>query len=444
MAEALLIGNGTVFTLGPEGRVIPNGGVLIEGDTIVDVGPSDALAKRASAQIDAGGRLIMPGLICAHHHLYSTFACGLGAEPAHNFVEVLEKLWWKLDRAIDLEDVYYSALIPLARCIRSGTTTILDHHASPNAIAGSLGRIGDAVTEAGIRASLCYEVTDRNGLDGAQAGLDESADWLDRCGSSKEGMLHGLVGVHAAMTVGEETLAACVALAKKYDAGLHIHVAEDQADQDDSLKKYGKRVIARLDDHGGLGPKTLAIHCVHIDDDEIDRLAKTGCVVVHNPQSNMNNAVGCADVPKLLERGIPVCLGTDGMTSNMLEEARASLFIRHHVAGDPATGFGETVTMLFENNAALASACFGRKLGVLEQGAGADVIVVDHIPFTPATADNVYGQLLFGAAAERVVTTVCAGKVLMREGKLETLDVARIAREASERTPQTWKRFQAQ
>jgi putative selenium metabolism protein SsnA len=442
MAETLLIGNGTVFTLGPEGRVIPNGGVLIEGDTIVDVGPSEALAKQADQVIDAQGRLIMPGLICAHHHLYSTFACGIAGEPAHNFVEVLEKLWWKLDRALDLEDVYYSALIPLARCIRSGTTTIIDHHASPNAIAGSLGRIGDAVTEAGIRASLCYEVTDRNGLDGAKAGLEESAAWLERCGSG--GMLHGLVGIHAAMTVGEETLKSCVELARKYDTGLHIHVAEAQADQDDSLSKYGKRVIARLDDVGGLGPKTLAIHCVHVDDDEIDRLVKSGTVVVHNPQSNMNNAVGCAAVPQLLERGIPVCLGTDGMTSNMLEEARASLFIRHHVADDPATGFGETVQMLFENNAALATACFGKRLGVLEKGAAADVIVMDYTPFTPATADNVYGHLLFGAAAERVDTTVCAGKVLMRDGKLETLDVARFAREALDRTPKTWTRFQAQ
>ncbi|RLB63219.1 MAG: putative aminohydrolase SsnA [Deltaproteobacteria bacterium] len=442
MADTLLIGHGTVFTLGPSGRVIPNGGVLIEGDTIVDVGPSEALAKRATQVIDARGRLIMPGLICAHHHLYSTFACGIAGEPAHNFVEVLEKLWWKLDRALDLEDVYYSALIPLARCIRSGTTTIIDHHASPNAIAGSLGRIGDAVTEAGIRASLCYEVTDRNGLAGAQAGLDESAAWLERCGSG--GMLHGLVGVHAAMTVGEETLKSCVELARKYDTGLHIHVAESNADQEDSLSKYGKRVIARLDDMGGLGPKTLAIHCVHVDDDEIERLAKSGTVVVHNPQSNMNNAVGCAAVPQLLERGIPVCLGTDGMTSNMLEEARASLFIRHHVAEDPATGFGETVQMLFDHNAALATACFGKTLGVLEKGAAADVIVMDYTPFTPATADNAYGHLLFGAAAERVDTTVCAGKVLMREGKLETLDVARFAREALDRTPQTWTRFQAQ
>ena len=440
--NSILVGNGTVFTLGAANRVIPDGGVLIEGDRIAAVGPTETLAGRADERIDAGGRLIMPGLVCAHHHFYSTFACGLGSEPAANFVEVLEKLWWKLDRALDLEDVYYSALVPLARCIRSGTTTVLDHHASPNAIEGSLARIGDAVTEAGIRASLCYEVTDRNGIDGAKAGIAENEAWLDRCGSGG-GKMHGLVGVHAAMTVGPKTLDACVALADRYDSGLHIHVAEDRADQDDSLANYGKRVVQRLADIGGLSPKTLAVHCVHVDDAEVELLRQSNSIVVHNPQSNMNNGVGCADVPGMLERGIRVCLGTDGMTSNMLDEARASLFVRHHVAADPAAGFGETVKMLFENNAAVASTFFGRKLGILEEGAAADVIVVDHVPFTPATPANAFGHILFGAATERVVTTICDGKVLMRDGELLTLDVAKVAAEMRRRSPSTWERFGA-
>ena len=439
MQGALLVGNGTVFTLGSGGRVIPDGGVLIEGDTIVEVGPTATLRARATEFIDAEGRLIMPGLICAHHHLYSTFACGMGFAPASNFVEVLENLWWKLDRALDMEDVYYSAMIPLARCIRSGTTTIIDHHASPSAITGSLARIGDAVVEAGIRASLCYEVTDRNGADGARAGVAENRAWLERCAAA-DGMLHGLVGVHAAMTVGAETLTACVDLAREHDSGLHIHVAEDKADQNDSLSKYQQRVIERIDLAGGLGPKSIAVHCIHIDDHEIALLKDSDTIVVHNPQSNMNNAVGCADVPKLLAAGIRVGLGTDGMTSNMLEEARASLFVRHHVAGDPATGFGETVQMLFDNNAAIASSLFGRKLGVLEAGAAADVVVRDYRPFTPASPDNVFGHILFGAAAEAVDTTICAGKVLLRSGQLTTLDSAAISNQTLARTPATWAR----
>ncbi|MBW2525343.1 MAG: putative aminohydrolase SsnA [Deltaproteobacteria bacterium] len=441
MAATLLIDNGTVCTLGSDPQVIEGGGVLIEGDTIAAVGPAASLRSKASEVIDAGGRLVMPGLICAHHHLYSTFACGIAAEPASNFVEVLERLWWKLDRALDLDDVYYSAVFPLARCIRAGTTTLLDHHASPTAIEGSLGRIGDAVEEAGLRASLCYEVTDRNGAEGAQAGIRENAAWLERCGSSPR--LHGLVGVHAAMTVGQATLEECVKLADRFDTGLHIHVAEDQADQDHSVKEYGKRVIERLHAAGGLGAKTLAVHCVHVDDAEIELLRSTDTTVVHNPQSNMNNAVGCAAVPALLERGIRVCLGTDGMTSDMLEEARASLFVRHHVAKSPSVGFGETVRMLFANNSALASAAFGRTLGVLAPGAAADVIVTDHLPFTPVTPDNVFGHVLFGVAAAGIRTTICDGRVLMRDRELETLDVQRAAAAARERTGRTWERFAA-
>jgi putative selenium metabolism protein SsnA len=436
---AYLVGNGTVFTLGEPGQVLTDGGVLIEGDTIAAVGPTSDLAPLADEVLDVGGRLILPGLICAHHHLYSTFACGMPFAPATNFVQVLENLWWKLDRALDTDDVYYSAMIPLARCIASGTTTLIDHHASPSAIEGSLSSIGDAVAQAGIRASLCYEVTDRNGLDGAAAGIAENAAWLDRCADG-DGKLHGLVGVHAAMTVCEETLRGCVELARERGVGLHIHVAEDRADQDHSLERYGVRVVERLHRAGALGPQTLAVHCVHVDPREIALLAETGTIVIHNPQSNMNNAVGCAAVPALLAAGVRVGLGTDGMTSDMLEEARASLFVRHHAAGDPSVGFGDTVRMLFQENARIASQLFGRTLGVLAPGAAADVIVSDYRPFTPATPDNVYGHILFGAAAERVDTTICAGEVLMQNGEIDTIDLAEIAREAAARTPATWAR----
>lgn len=439
MTDATLVGNGIVFTLGDPGRVIEDGAVLFEGDTIVAVGTTDDLYDRANRFVDARGRVIMPGLICAHHHLYSTFAAGIAAAPASNFVEVLQNLWWKLDRALDLDDVRLSALLPLARCIRSGTTTIIDHHASPEAITGSLSTIGAAVDQAGIRASLCYEVTDRNGPEGTLAGIRENAAWLEACEGHDR--LHGLVGLHAAMTVGHTTLAACVDLAKQARSGLHIHVAEDEADQVDSVGRFGKRVVQRLADAGGLGPDSIAVHCIHVDDSEVKLLADSDTTVVHNPQSNMNNAVGCADAPSMLERGIRVCLGTDGMTSNMFEEARASLFVRHHVAGSPSVGFGETVQMLFANNAALASRCFGRPVGVLEPGAAADLIVLDYIPFTPVTPDNVFGHLLFGAAAERVETTICAGQVLMRRGEIITVDTDSIAHEASERSPKTWERF---
>lgn len=440
-----LVGNGWVVTLGEDNRVIEKGAVLIEGNLVKEIGATDDLKARypEAKFIDAAGRTILPGFICAHHHLYSTLCCGLGSKSSANFVEILENLWWKLDRALTLEDVEVSALIPIVRAIRAGTTTILDHHASPNAIEGSLGVIGDVVKKSGIRASLCYEVTDRNGLDGAAAGIKESREWLKRCKRDKSGRLHGLVGLHAAMTIGPETLKGCIDLAKEFDTGLHIHVAEDKADQDDSLQKYGKRVIQRLFEAGGLGPKSMAIHCIHLDDQEIGLLRETNTIVVHNPQSNMNNAVGAARIIDMISKGIRVGLGTDGMTSNMLEEARCGLWLRHHEHKDPRVGFVEVAQALLKTNAQIASQFFGMPLGRIAVGAPADLVVSDHIPFTPFTPDNVLGHVLFGVAAEPINTTIVDGKVLMHDKKLKTLDWEEISERAAKLSPETWKRFAA-
>jgi putative selenium metabolism protein SsnA len=441
----ILVGNGVVLTLGAENRVIHHGAVLIEGGKIAAIGDSAALRRDHpdADWIDAGGKTILPGFICAHHHLYSTFACGLAPKPAANFVETLENLWWKLDRALDMNDVRLSALIPLVRCIRSGTTTIFDHHASPSAIRGSLDVIADAVLESGIRASLCYEITDRNGQQGTDDGIAESEAFLQRAAGDTSGRLHGLVGLHAGMTISPETLDRCVDLAKRYDTGLHVHVAEDKADQVDSVAKYGMRVLERLYVAGGLGPKTLSVHNIHIDDAEMERLAETHTNAVHNPQSNMNNAVGAARVVDMAAKGIRVGLGTDGMTSDMKEEVRAGLWLRHHVAEDPRVGFMDMANMLVTANPAIATQFMGRKLGELSVGAAADVIVSDHIPFTPLDSNNVLGHLIFGVSASAVDTTIADGKILMRHKELQTLDWAAICQQAAKAAPQTWGRFAA-
>jgi putative selenium metabolism protein SsnA len=443
--SCMLVGNGVVLTMGDDNRVIADGAVLIEGGVVKEIGAATSLrADYPGIEfLDAGGRTILPGFICAHHHLYSTFACGLAPKPSANFVEILENLWWRLDRALTLEDVALSALIPIARAIRAGTTTIIDHHASPSAIRGSLGRIGDVVLQAGIRASLCYEVTDRNGRQGAEEGIAENAAWLERAQGDATGRLHGLVGLHAGMTVSHETLGRCVSLMHRMDSGLHVHVAEDAADQADSLQRYGQRVVNRLRAAGGLGRRTLAIHGVHLADEELDILGETETTVIHNPQSNMNNAVGAARVLEMVRRGITVGLGTDGMTSDMKEEVRAALWLRHHEQRDPRVGFLEVAGMLTRANPAIAARLFGKPLGRLAVGAPADLIISDHIPFTPLTPENVLGQLLFGVCAAPVDTTIVDGKVLMRHHELTTLDWGEICARAATVAPALWQRFAA-
>jgi putative selenium metabolism protein SsnA len=439
-----LIGNGVVVTLDDESRVLTDGAVLVEGDRIAEVGATADL-RRAHPEaelIDAGGRTILPGFVCAHHHFYSAFACGLASRPAKSFVEILQSLWWRLDRALGEEDLELSALICIARAISRGTTTIFDHHSSPSALRGSLDRLGEVVSSSGIRASLCYEITERHGPEAAEQAIEASRAFLDRARADQSGRLQGMVGVHASMTVGQEILERAIALAHSYDVGLHIHVAEDQADQRDSLEKHGERVVERLDRAGALNKKTLAVHGVWLDDREIDLLREHRATVIHCPQSNMNNGVGAARVLEMMRRGVRVGLGSDGMTSDMLEEARVALFLIQHDQERPPAGIAAVGRMLLETCPAIASEMFSTRLGTLSPGAAADIIISDHVPFTPISPENVVGHVLFGVSQAPVDSTIVAGRVLMHHKELKTIDWEEICQRAARLSPQTWERFE--
>jgi putative selenium metabolism protein SsnA len=439
-----LILNGTVVSPGDPDFVIEDGAVLVEAERVAAVGKRSELlaAHRDASVVSASGGVIMPGLVNAHMHLYSTFACGISCEPGRNFPEILKYLWWKLDRALTLDDVYYSALIPFHRAIRAGTTTVIDHHASPYAVKGSLGTLATAAAAAGIRTSLCYEVSDRDGQESLAAGIQENIDFANAAKATGGTMLSGLFGLHASMTISQDTLERAVEAASQLDVGLHVHAAEDVADQQDSLAKYGKRVIRRFHDAGALSPKTILGHCIHVDDDEKALLKESGVFVAHNPQSNMNNAVGAADVLGMLAMGIKVGLGTDGMTSDMREEARIAMLLHRHARHDPTVAFGEAVDMLVRSNPKFASKLFGDKIGILEPGAVADLIITEHVPFTPISAANWYGHFLFGVQPSRVTHTMCNGKWLMAGGNVLTLDMREIASEAARLSPAAWRRFQ--
>lgn len=435
----LLIKNGNIFTLGNNPQHIPSGAVLIEDGLVTQVGPEAGLPAQADQIIDAGGRPVLPGLICSHHHFYSTMARGMAppGEPAQNFVEILERLWWKVDRALEMEDVELSAQVPLLECIRNGTTTIVDHHASPSCRDGSLDTIAQASRQAGVRACLCYEVSDRN-VEGA--GVEENARFAVRCAKEKSADLRAMIGLHASFTCNDNTLSRCVEAAAPHGIGFHIHVAEDRADVEHSQKHYGKGVVHRLADAGLAGKNSIFVHCVHIDDSEVERLADTGTMVVHNPESNMNNAVGAAQVLKLLQKGVLVALGTDGMSSDMFSQMRCAYLLHRHVAGDPRVAFMEAPQMMLDNSARLARRLFGMPLGSICQGGPGDVIVLDYVPPTPLDANNFLGHLIFGMVDAAVDTTICQGQVLMQNKEIKTLDEQRITARCRERTPAVWQR----
>ena len=435
--------NGIVVTLGQRNQVIWNGSVVIEGEKIVAVGSAANLQKQfpEAETIDCSGKIVLPGFICTHHHFYSTMARGMAipGEPASNFVEILERLWWKVDRALLEEDITLSAQIPLIECIRNGTTTVIDHHASPGMPDGSLDLIEEAVRQAGIRASLCYEVSDRNVIGD---GIRENERFIRKIGKG-DGQIAAMMGLHASFTLSDETFEKCVGIAQDAGVGCHVHVAEDLADREDSLAKYGMPVVHRLDKMGASGPKSLFIHCVHIDDDEMDLIAATKTGVVHNPESNMNNAVGVTRLFDLLKRNILVGLGSDGMSSDMLSQMRCAYLLHRLANNDPRVAFLEAPRLLLENNADIVERQFGIRLGEVAEGLPADLAILDYQPPTILNEANFLGHLLFGLVDATVDTTVCRGKILMQDKKILSMDEERIAARSRELAPQMWKRLSA-
>jgi putative selenium metabolism protein SsnA len=444
----MLIKNANIITWGEPNQILDEHGIYIEEGVIRELGPTDKLAaKHKGAEIiDARGQYVMPGNICAHTHFYGAFARGMaipGPAPK-DFPEILEKLWWPLDKALTSEDVRYSALVSLVDAIKHGTTTLIDHHASPNVIDGSLDTISEAVEQAGVRAVLCYEVTDRDGEDKAQAGIAENLRFLERVASDSpaDGRLAAIFGLHASLTLSDATLAACAERAPS-GTGFHIHVAEHEADQDDSQTKSGMRVVDRLVKHGILNESSIVAHAVHVNDREIELLAESGSWVSHQPRSNMNNAVGVAEVEDMLSAGVNVCLGNDGFSNAMWEEWKAAYLVHKVWRRDPRRmSGGDIIQMAVRNNSDLASRFFpSASVGVIEPGAHADLIFVDYHPTTPLSSDNLPWHILFGFHESMVTSTIVAGQVLMHERELLTLDEAEITARSRALAPAVWDRY---
>jgi len=440
----MLITNATLITWGSPNQILQNQAIYIEKDKITETGPMlDLEARHPDADIvDARGQLVMPGSICAHTPFYGAFSRGMAipGNAPKDFPEILEKLWWPLDKSLLEDDIRYSALLCLVDAVKHGTTMLVDHHASPNAIDGSLDIIAEAVEEAGVRAALCYEVTDRDGEARMKAGIDENLRFIKK---DKSPLLAGTFGLHASLTLSDSTLDLC-RLSVPEEIGFHVHAAESDADEWDSLNKSGLRVIDRLYKHGILGPKSIAAHCVHVDAREIELLAETGTWVTHQPRSNMNNAVGVAPVESMLRAGVNVCLGNDGFSNAMWEEWKTAYLIHKVWNRDPRRMNGyDVVQLAIYNNAALANAFFPEApIGQIAPGAFADLIIVDYHAPTPMTEGNLPWHILFGFQQSIVTTTIVGGKILMKDRELLTLDEAEIAASAKELASAAWSRYE--
>jgi len=443
----MLITNANIITWESPSRVLANHAIYIEGGVIKDMGSTRSLTARypKTKQIDANGQYVMPGGICAHTHFYGAFARGMaipGPAPK-DFPEILQKLWWPLDRSLDAEAIRYSALVCLVDAIKHGTTTLIDHHASPNFIEGSLDIIADAVDKSGLRGVLCYEVTDRDGIEKANAGINENVRFLKRLASDPNPRLAGTFGLHASLTLSGATLQACRASVPE-GTGFHIHTAEHESDEYDSLQKSGMRVIDRLYKHGILGEKTITAHGVHFDAREMEILKETGSWLSHQPRSNMNNGVGVAQIESMMRMGIKVCLGNDGFTNSMWDEWKTAYLLHKVEHHDPRRMGGYDVQqMAIYNNSALAGMFFpNTPIGQINPGAVADLIFVDYHPFTPLTEGNLPWHIIFGFQQSMVTSTMVAGKFLMKDRELLTLNEAEIAARALEVAPRVWQKYE--
>lgn len=437
----LVIGNGKLFTRNDEMPFVENGAVAIEGTKIAAVGETEAIKKQyGDAEfIDAKGGVIMPAFINMHEHIYSAMARGLsikGYNPK-GFLDILDGQWWTIDRHLTLEQTKYSAVETLISCIRNGVTTVFDHHASFGQIGGSLFTIADVAKELGVRACLCYEISDRDGMDKARESVMENAEFIRYALKDDTDMIAGMMGMHAQFTISDATME--LAAANKPDeVGYHIHVAEGIEDLHDCLKKYGKRIVDRLMDFNILGEKTLLGHCIYINPHEMDLIKDTNTMVVHNPESNMGNACGCPPTMELVHRGILTGLGTDGYTHDMIESYKVANVLHKHHLCDANAAWGEVPKMLFENNAAIANRYFKTPLGVLKEGAAGDVIVVDYNPPTQLDASNINGHILFGMTGRDVVTTVANGRVLMKDREIKVIDVEEAMAKCREESAKLW------
>jgi putative selenium metabolism protein SsnA len=378
--------------------------------------------------------LVVPGNVCAHHHLYSALSRGMPYDlaPPTNFLEILQRVWWRLDRALDEASVRASALRGGLDALLAGTTTIVDHHASPNFIDGSLDVIAEALGELGVRAVLCYEVTDRDGFERALAGVEENRRFVHH----PSPLARGMVGAHASFTLSDETLAACVEVAKEAGAGVHIHVAEDEADERDCTERFGRRAVDRLADAGAVTERDLLAHCVHVGEEEAAVIEAAGATVVCNPRSNMNNGVGHSPFNRRHGR---VALGTDGIGGDMLAESQAGFFRAKEA--DLLTSPSWPLERLAEG-ARLAGRVYQEPLlGTIRPGAPADICVLGYDVPTPLDGDNLAGHWVYGLSPGRVRDVYVAGELAVADGRSTRVDEVAVAASGMPISKDLWQRI---
>ena len=414
--------------------------ITIRDSFITSVGAVDGQRHPGTAVVDCTGRLLIPAYANVHNHFYSGLLRGAppARPPARNQRERLERVVWPFERRLRPRDIEVAVRMGLVEAITAGTTTIVDHHLSSRSISGVLDIISAEVDASGVRAVLCYEVTDRNGAGVASAGLAETERFLATL-DPQATHVRGMVGLHAMSTVGPETLERAIALACRFGTGLHLHVGESEYDNEDSLARYGARPVMRLDAAGALSSKTLIAHAVHVTDDEIAMIASRDVLVAHNPRSNAANGVGLADVRRLRAAGITVGIGGDGFTQNIGAELDLiPLLQRQRSRDSTAFPFPELVSLGIDGNAAIVERLGNWRTGRIAPDYVADIVALDYDPVIPLLPDNALWHYAGGFPQAVVRDVWVGGREILRDGEFKTIDAELVRREVASRVEMLW------
>jgi putative selenium metabolism protein SsnA len=441
VACVIVLRNCTLVRLHPA-EVRAGVDIRIEGAEIAAVS-SGAGGRHAndkeSRTLDLGGRIVMPGLVCGHTHFYSALSRGILARigPCPDFVSTLANLWWRLDRAIDEDILRSSAMVAAIEAVRAGCTAVIDHHASPSFIEGSLDVLKASLETVGLRGVLCYETTDRNGRDGMEQGIAENERFArlvesEKGAPGKERLVEAMIGGHAPFTIPDQGLKLLGEVIGRTGRGFHVHAAEDAFDPSYCHRYHGTDLIARLDGFGLLARPALIAHGLYLSAADRELLNEKGATLAHNSRSNMNNSVGYNGSLADLRR---VVLGTDGIGADMFEEAKFAYF-KNRDAGGTLTP-GDVARFLQAGNDALAG-CFGERFGRVEEGFKADLAILDYDPPTPLVAENLAGHLLFGMASASVDTVIVNGRIVM-ENRRFPWDTGSVLAEARRQAARLWK-----
>jgi len=414
--------------------------VVIENEFIKAVGKNISEKYNAEKIIDASNKIVAPGFVCAHNHFYSALARGILAEikPSPDFISILKNLWWRLDRALDEESLYYSGLIGALEAIKCGTTSVIDHHASPSFIKGSLALLQKSFEQVGLRGILAYEITDRNGLSGMHEGIEESALFLQKIQNEKVEnkleLIESAVGGHAPFTLNEAALQHIAEIIAATKSGIHLHVAEDEYDSSFSHHHYGKDILERLEDYNLLNEKAMLVHGVHLTNNDLEILNRHDAFLIHNPRSNMNNSVGYMNkLHKVKNLGI----GTDGIGANMFEETKFAFFKNQEAKGK--LSYSDFLKIL-QNGNELLHRYFNHSFGEIEEGNAADVVLLDYQAPTPLQSENLAGHFLFGFSSRDVETVIVNGRIVYEERRFP-FEVSSIYNEAQKAAKKLWSKM---